>query len=549
MIIVIQIVVALLFFVTLYIMTSWFSWVTSTHLREFLLGIALFLYALDRIEDIARYNTASIQGRVTRITNTRLKSILTGVWLVNILQSSSAVSLLLLALVGSGVIVLHTAIGIVVGMNIGSVFMEALIWLFGLGFDMDPLVIPMIALGWLGSLFAGKYKNVFLCVMYIWLVFFGLEYLKDSIAFVKTSIDLSNYVHRHRMRYILIGFVWTIMIQSSSAMTIIVMTALHQWLISFDIAAASLIWAYIGTTSTAMLVSLKWSAVKKQVALSHLLFNVFTGIVFILWFSRITTLITQVRGFGSWEPWIWGLTKTSVNGLIVFFLIFKLVGWVIHIPVLNYFTKLIVYLIPDKHWQQLGISNLTQKTDYHTSMTVLHRDIEHFYTQSQNLIQKWYQDPQNHNPEDYYQLRWYYDTLFAYIVSFSFSDKNTGIQYITIIQECIQAIKMCKDSMHTMNKILVYHNPHSVTHLQTIQNIIQQFFEALKQDRYDDANTLIHAIDTNNEQRVNSDISASEKNSDTGVWHIFKISHHFHGCLESILHARQILTQKQIKHN
>jgi len=80
------------------------------------------------------------------MTNTKLKSFFLGVGLVNILQSSHAVSLIILALVGSGYIMLSNAIAVVIGMNVGSVFMEALIGLFGLGFDMDVFIMPMIGI-------------------------------------------------------------------------------------------------------------------------------------------------------------------------------------------------------------------------------------------------------------------------------------------------------------------------------------------------------------------------------------------------------------------
>lgn len=84
---------------------------------------------------------------------------------------------------------------VVIGMNIGSVFMEALVGLFGLGFDMDPLIMPMIAIGGLGTIFSKKYHTFFLSILSLGLLFFGLEYMKDSIKILRSSIDLSSYLH------------------------------------------------------------------------------------------------------------------------------------------------------------------------------------------------------------------------------------------------------------------------------------------------------------------------------------------------------------------
>jgi len=114
------------------------------------------------------------------------------------------------------------------------------------------------------------------------LVFFGLEMMKDGVAVMKESIDLSQYTHLGRGWYILIGFIGTNMIQSSSAMTIITMTALYEDIIPFPMAVALLMGAYIGSTTTAFIVSLNGSALKKQVAVSHVLFNIITCAIFCL---------------------------------------------------------------------------------------------------------------------------------------------------------------------------------------------------------------------------------------------------------------------------
>ena len=81
----------------------------------------------------------------------------------------------------------------------------------------------------------------------------------------------------------------------------------------------------------------------------------------------------------------------------------------------------------------------------------------------------------------------------------------------------MQALKMCKDSMHTMNKIIDYQNPDSNIHMQTIQSIIGEFFTTLNQDRIHEAESLIQAIDTSNESWITQDIQQSQKNTDAGV--------------------------------
>jgi phosphate:Na+ symporter len=235
----------------------------GSHVWQFLAGIALFLYALDLLEGIAKSGGSAFQKRVQKATNTKLKSVLTGIGLVNIIQSSHAVSLILLALVGGGLISLVNAIGVIIGMNIGSVFMEAFVGLFGLWFDLDTYVLPIIAIWGLGAFFSKKYRNIFLIILSLGLVFFGLEMMKDGVAVMKESIDLSQYTHLGRGWYILIGFIGTNMIQSSSAMTIITMTALYEDIIPFPMAVALLMGAYIWINNDSLYRIFKWVCSQK----------------------------------------------------------------------------------------------------------------------------------------------------------------------------------------------------------------------------------------------------------------------------------------------
>jgi len=85
------------------------------------------------------------------------------------------------------------------------------------------------------------------------------------------------------------------MTQSSSAMTIIVMTALLEKILPFDGACATLMGAYIGSSTTALFVAYAGgSSIKKQVAMSHFLFNILTTLIFVMIFPLIINLITDV---------------------------------------------------------------------------------------------------------------------------------------------------------------------------------------------------------------------------------------------------------------
>ncbi|HMY80261.1 MAG TPA: Na/Pi symporter [Candidatus Absconditabacterales bacterium] len=501
-------------------------------LRQFLGGIALFLYALDVIEGLAKGGGVKFQKWIESMTGTKTKSIILGMGLVNILQSSSAVSLIILALVGGGLIALNHAVAMIIGMNIGSVFMEALIGLFGLGFDMDSLIMPMIAIGGLGAMFSKRYHKLFLGLMCLGLVFYGLEHMKDSIKFLRSAIDLSSYVHMGWGRYILIGLIGTIIIQSSSAMTIITMTALFENIIPFPMAAAVLMGAYIGTTSTAMFVALgSGSSIKKQVAISHFLFNMVTCGIFALGFSFVTNLITTVRGFGSNQPWFMGLTKSNVNGLIIFFLLFKSVGGLIHIPFINSIAILLEKIIPNNQKETLGIDHIDPTLDKQTIIQILYHDTTNLHLQHIDLIDKRFMNPHSYSEDTYYTQKKKFDKLFQFAVQ-----HQDNSQLVDYLQETMQALKLCKDTMKSFGKIYDLKDNETSLYLQELYHQIESIIAFIRAHHRDQASDAIRQLALRDESKMQL-FTHTGKPVSEAVIELIQIHDHIHGSLESLVEA------------
>lgn len=204
-------------------------------------------------------------------------------------------------------------------------------------------------------------------------------------------------------------------------MTIITMTALYEDIIPFPMAVALLMGAYIGSTTTAFIVSLSGSALKKQVAVSHVLFNVVTCLIFTLGFGFVTNLIQNTRGFGSNEPRFGGFVKSSVNGLIVFFVLFKTVGGLIHLPFLDQLTRLLQWMIPDDKTNILGIENLDPKLDVFTSYTVLKLDIKKFVEEAAQLVKQRIIHPDKYREDQYLKQNANYEKIFHFLIVFPFN--------------------------------------------------------------------------------------------------------------------------------
>lgn len=500
---------------------------------QFLGGIAIFLYALDVIEEVAKSGGAKMQKWIESMTSTKTRSMILWASLVNILQSSHAVSLIILALVGWGMIALNHAIAVIIGMNVWSVFMEALIGLFWLWFNMKVIVMPMVAIGGLGAFFSKVYRKWFLILLSLWLVFLWLEYMKDSIKFLRASIDLSQYTQFHRWWFILIGLIGTIMTQSSSAMTIIVMTALLEKILPFDGACATLMGAYIWSSTTALFVAYAGgSSIKKQVAMSHFLFNVLTTCIFILVFPWVINLIVDVWWFGGDTEWFVWLKRTNINGLIIFFLLFKALWWLIHIPFIDAFAKILEKMIPNNQKEQLWIENLDIKVDAHTKTQVLLHDIDNLYEQHRVYITSWFANPATYSEDTYYAQKEKFDKLFQFAVQHQDNPK-----LVDRLQETMQALKLCKDTMKSFVKVHDLADEATNVYLGELHRKIDTIMAFIQKGEFSNANAAIDILSSRDETKI-QDLTHSGKPVSDSIIELIQIHDHIHGSLRSLVEGK-----------
>lgn len=492
------------------------SILTSPNLWMFLAGISIFLYGLELIEDVCSGGSSTIQKIIQKGTNKKWKSILSGVWLISILQSSHAVSLLILAFVGWWLVSLVHGVSMVIGMNVGTVFTEALIWFFGLWFDIWPAVLPLVAIWWLGFLFNKRYKNLFAIVLGLGLLFFWLDMMKDSVAVLKSSIDITKYIQYPLIIYFFVWLIGTVLTQSSSAMTVIIMTAVFEWLIPLDVAAMTVMGCYVGTTTTALFVSLKDGGLKKQVALSHFWFNVIVSIIFGIFFSWVIYLIQDVRWFGTGADWIWWLKKTSVNGFIVFFLLFKAVGALLFMPFIDLYTKLIQKIAPSKDEDSLNIESINKEVSAAVQRDLFQKDRSYFQSSITTFNINTINDPDKFDIEDYKQLKNRFNKLFSFASNFdynsieqdpSFGEKNI----LNPLVELMQSSKSIKDVQHEI--LSLYKNKNLQDHYNFIKDKYTKLAEMIddKDLKLDNLDEIVDDINDYESKLISAEMKDSAK--------------------------------------
>lgn len=251
-------------------------------------GLGLFLLAVGMMTDGLRQTAgASLRKILSDWTNTPFKGVLSGFFMTAIVQSSSAVTVASIGFVNAGLLSMRQALGLVYGANIGTTITGWLVAFVGFSLNIQAFALPLIGIGMIIRLIKPKDRiaSLGLALVGFGLFFVGVDILKASFEGLMTTFDISKFTAEGFsgiLMYLAIGMVMTILTQSSSASIALTITAAVSGVVELQAAAAMVIGANVGTTSTAVLASLGATANAKRVVLAQVIFNIGTGLVALL---------------------------------------------------------------------------------------------------------------------------------------------------------------------------------------------------------------------------------------------------------------------------
>ena len=309
---------------------------------KLLAGVGIFLFGMLLLEDSIKALSGKAFKRMIRFyTRGRLRAIGSGSIITAVLQSSTAISMMVLAFVGAGIMSMENAIGVIMGSNIGTTLTAWIVATLGFKVKIDAFALPLIGIGGIGLIFFNSSSKLFHVCRHLigfGFLFLGLDYMKTSVETLTQAFDISQVPDYGLWLYILIGIVLTTLMQSSSASIVIVLTALYGGFIDFEMGAAMVIGANMGTTITVVLGSLGGIPAKKRVGMSHLIFNGVTGVVA---FLGIHTLVDFITLFID-------IQNNSAMGLALFHTLFNILGVLIFFPFIGKLTKMLIRIFPDR---------------------------------------------------------------------------------------------------------------------------------------------------------------------------------------------------------
>lgn len=329
-----------------------------------LLGaVGLFLFGMKTMSDaLQRASGQRLYAQLNRVAGSPLRGILLATTATAIIQSSSAMTVMIVGLTHAGLLNLSQAIGMVMGANIGTTATAWLVALFGIQPDFNLLATPLIAIAFPLLLTKRvRLRNLGSILIGLALMLLALDLLRETTSQLMAQApverqlaQLDNYGLWSPVLFLLAGTVMTMLLQSSSATTTLAIILCSSGAISLENAMALILGDNIGTTATANIAATMTNTAGKRAALAHLLFN----LIATLWaLPLLTPIAVGINNLivlcGGVSPLIPEAISTAI-ALALFHTLLNLITTLLLAGFIPQAARLLNYLIPDK-------ANLTPK--------------------------------------------------------------------------------------------------------------------------------------------------------------------------------------------
>ncbi|MCR5715308.1 MAG: Na/Pi cotransporter family protein [Lachnospiraceae bacterium] len=312
-------------------------------------GLAMFLYGMNVMSGgLTKASGGKLESTLAHITSNKLLAYFFGVGVTALVQSSSASTVMVVGLVNSGIMSLKQAVNVILGANLGTTFTA---WLLSLNaISSDNFIInlfkpmsftPFLALIGIGLYMftkSDKKKNVGTILLGFAVLMFGMDMMSDAVAPLKTSAEFQSFLtmFQNPIFGLLIGILFTMVIQSSAGTIGVVQALSSSIFISYSMAIPVVIGAEVGTCITAILSSLGANKNGKRTALMHLYFNIIKASTFMIVFYALNAVLH----FGFMEEAAGMVGIASIHTLV------NLIGTPLMLPFSGVLVSLALKTIP-----------------------------------------------------------------------------------------------------------------------------------------------------------------------------------------------------------
>ncbi len=309
-------------------------------------GTALLMYGVDMMGDGLEKASGDTMQKVLKVlTGNVWAAFIVGTIVTAIVQSSTAVTVLTVGFVNSGLMKLPQAIGIIYGANIGTTLTTQLM-AFSFKFKLTDVALPILGIGFALNAIARnkKLKNLGQAMMGFGLMFLGLKILNDGIPMLEQSQGLKEFFAKYATNPfvgVMLGAAVTAMVHSSAATIGLVMILSQAGLLSLDAAIFIMLGDNIGTCVTAQLASMTGNINARRTAWAHTFYNIFgvlLALIFKPFFMWVITIITESMHANP------NISMYIANSHTLF----NVLSAVIFLPITKYYVKFLEKAIKPK---------------------------------------------------------------------------------------------------------------------------------------------------------------------------------------------------------
>lgn len=302
-----------------------------------LAGLVLFLYAVHSLSDtIQKAIGEKAKVWILKFTSTALTGIITGTIVTALLDSSSAVIIITIILVNSKLLTFRQAMGIVLGANIGTTISSQII-----AMDVGKYSPILLLIGFVLIVVSKseKINNTGKVILYFGVLFFGLFTMENAVEPLKNEPYFVEWLKKTENPLLgaLIGAIVTLIIQSSSATVGMAIILAKKGFIGLTGGIAVMIGAELGTCSDTLLATIKGSRQAIKTGMFHLLFNLLSITVGLIFFTPFLNLIENM---GRNLP----IERSVANA----HMIFNITGVLLFVWAIPLLEKLLDKMLPEK---------------------------------------------------------------------------------------------------------------------------------------------------------------------------------------------------------
>jgi phosphate:Na+ symporter len=294
-------------------------------------ALILFFYGIENFtREILRVAKGDFARILGRLTTRPVVGAFIGAIVTAIVQSSAATTVITVGLVDAGIISFMQSLGVIIGSNIGTTITAQLV-----AFQVMSFGPVFILVGFVLDLVGGRYKFLGKPIFYFGLVFFSLNLLSTTLATFQNDPAIVAMLSEFStpLLAILVGLLFTVLVQSSSVTTGIVVVLSLNGLISLEHAIFLLFGANIGSTTTSLLGSSRMGLFARRSAVAHLIFNVGGVLLILPFFDLFVSLVVAIGG-------------TEAQQVANAHLLFNLINAVIFLVLIRQFQLLVTRVVP-----------------------------------------------------------------------------------------------------------------------------------------------------------------------------------------------------------